>query len=115
MSAPKYGRPAIWIGHVDVLPRDPKNSVLDDATGAIVNVLALVTGRDEYEKRVADALAEVGYEVREATDVEPFDPAPHGEPVADELLEAAATLASGEVGDVAWGTFYSYPLSSESE
>lgn len=91
----------VWIGIADLRPK-PGNSIFNGAPGAFSNALCLARNEVEYRCRVADTFGELGFEVKDLTDIEPLEK----RLVDAEILELASQLSASS--PVLYDAFYVY-------
>ena len=83
--------------------QQPGVSLLGDAQGAYVNVVASAAGFDELSEKIKVALRELGLELIDL-EAEPLPVKLSQAHVSDEIRTMAKTVQ--EIGSVAFGTFY---------
>lgn len=94
--------PEVWIGLVDVGPM-PGNDSLEGAKGALVNVIACVKNRAEFDQAATRELAAYQFFIRSMKNVRPLSA---DDQISDELRQLAEQAETP--GQVEFGAFHSY-------
>ena len=95
-----------WIGLVEVF--GPRNKTLSEEKpkGAFVNVIALACSEQEFFSRVREALEELGFDILDLEDVEPYAERTKKYKIDPKLKEMAAKIDSKN--PIGFGTFHMY-------
>lgn len=95
----------VWIGMVQVEPHEG-NDVLEGAVGAFVNALAIAEDEAEWREKTRGALEEIGLDLKNTEDVEPFWSREHSANPNEKLREEAEQVRL--TGEVRFGSFQAF-------
>ncbi|WP_346899309.1 hypothetical protein [uncultured Roseibium sp.] len=97
-----------WHALAEVVPAEGNPDVLEGASGALVNVIALARDIDEVQELTKNSLDEFGLNLIDLSDVKLITSKVTREGgLSDEMLELAALLS--ETNPVQFSTFDAYP------
>lgn len=97
----------LWIGLVSFLPSDWSDE-FDGLKGAFVNAIAPAFDEDDFVRQVSAAAKELGLEIEEVKNFEPYLDRMRNFEVAEELRDVAKQAELDK--NVGFGTFHTYDI-----
>ncbi len=105
MSTPRNEIDLVWIGLFGVVPKEGYD-LLDGASGAYVNAVAVSAKPNDFCLRVTAELDEMGFAVEESDDIELITDRLMTHEIDSDLQDLAKDAAS--TGSVLFGTFHTF-------